>query len=240
MRLHLDRDRDEPLLWEETVELEPEALGPDLVLELGPIEVRGRVDRVDPDFQVAMGLRYHQALACTRCLKPVRTEVSTQVDLAVRTRPEGRSREGRAKEARVQGGSARGASAKSASAPGGPAKGASAQGAPARTGAGKRAPRQDGRAKKAGVAAEVEHELEKDELGVLVLDGEHLDTEPVIQEQVVLEIPMKPLCASECKGLCPRCGADRNLTPDCCAEPAGDERWEALGTLRDRLSADGR
>lgn len=232
MHLHLDRDRDEPLLWEETVNLEPSALGPDLVLELGPIEVLGRIDRVDPDFQVAMDLRYEQALACTRCLKPVRSEVATHLDLAVRTRPEGRSRDGRGREARAQVGSAKAA-------------------------AGRKSPARDARSKKHAAAsthaatskhaamskqaaAEAEVELDQDDLGVLMLDGEHLDTEPLIQEQVVLEIPMKPLCASDCKGLCPRCGADRNLTPDCCEEPAGDERWEALGTLRDRLSAEGR
>jgi uncharacterized protein len=87
---------------------------------------------------------------------------------------------------------------------------------------------------------ESEVELEKDELGTLVIEGEHLDTEPLIAEQILLEVPMKPLCSPECRGLCPRCGADRNVVPDCCEEPAGDERWEALGALRDRLSSEGR
>jgi uncharacterized protein len=34
-------------------------------------------------------------------------------------------------------------------------------------------------------------------------------------EQVYLEIPMKPLCSPECRGLCPRCGA--NLNTETCA-----------------------
>ena len=204
MRLHLDRDRDEPLLWEETVHLEPEALGSDLLVEIGPIDVKGRVDRVDPEFRVAMDLRYDQALACTRCLQPVRSEVTTHVDLQVVTRPKdghgrGRARDAQAKDSRAK----------------------------------------DPRAKEAAPPAP-ELELEKDELGVLVLSGEELDTEPLVAEQVLLEAPMKPLCAPDCKGLCPRCGADRNVTPDCCPEPAVDERWEALGALRDQLSAKGR
>jgi uncharacterized protein len=104
-------------------------------------------------------------------------------------------------------------------------------------------PAKNARGKKA--ASDDEHpepgiELEKDELGAIVVEGEHLDTEPLIVEQVLLEVPMKPLCSADCRGLCPRCGADRNLDPDCCQEPAADERWEALGALRDRLSADGR
>jgi uncharacterized metal-binding protein YceD (DUF177 family) len=102
----------------------------------------------------------------------------------------------------------------------------------------KRAPAKKGHAKEA--APEPEVELEKDELGAIVIDGDYLETEPLIVEQILLEAPMKPLCAPECRGLCPRCGADRNVVPDCCEEPARDERWEALGALRDRLSADGR
>jgi uncharacterized protein len=198
MRLHLDRDRDEPLLWEETVRLEPEALGSDLLLEIGPIDVKGRVDRIDDEFRVAMDLRYDQALACTRCLQPVRSEVATHVDLQVVTRPKDAHGRGRARDAQAK----------------------------------------ESRAKDSTAAPELV--LEKDELGVLVLPGEHLETEPLIAEQVLLEAPMKPLCAADCKGLCPRCGADRNVTPDCCAEPVADERWEALGALRDQLSAKGR
>jgi uncharacterized protein len=232
MRLHLDRERDEPLLWEETVVLDPGALGQDLIVELAPIEVRGRVDRIDDDgdrirggsarskaslggpasFQVGMDLRYEQGLACTRCLQPVRSAVATHVDLMVSSRPRG----SRGKEAgRAQAGTA--------------AKAEKAERTPS-----KKAHARD------SSAPQPEIELEKDELGTLVVEDEHLDTEPLIAEQILLEVPMKPLCTPECRGLCPRCGADRNLTPDCCEEPAGDERWEALGALRDQLSADGR
>jgi uncharacterized metal-binding protein YceD (DUF177 family) len=230
MRLHLDRERDEPLLWEESVVLEPGDLGQDLLVELTPIEVRGRVDRIDSSageprtgaarsagapaggaasFQVAMDLRYGQALACTRCLQPVRSDVATHSDLTVTTRPKAPHRkdaaapESRAKAERDKRGAARKTRAREA-------------------------------------VSEPEVELEKDELGALVIEGEHLDTESLIAEQVLLEAPMKPLCSSECRGLCPRCGADRNVIPECCEEPVGDERWEALGALRDRLSAEGR
>lgn len=228
MRLHLDRERDEPLLWEESVVLDPAMLGQELIVELTPVEVRGRVDHIDDaageprggtgrsraasasgpaSFQVAMDLRYGQALACTRCLQPVRSEVVAHIDLAVTTRP---------KPTRAKDG------------------GAKASGA--RTERGQRPPVKKAHAKESA-AAEPEMELEKDELGALVVEGEHLETEPLIVEQILLEIPMKPLCGPECRGLCPRCGADRNAVPDCCEEPADDQRWEALGALRDRLSA---
>jgi len=45
-----------------------------------------------------------------------------------------------------------------------------------------------------------------------------------------LEIPLKPLCRPECKGLCPTCGADRNVAPCDCREE-GDERLAKLKSL---------
>jgi len=244
MRLHLDRERDEPLLWEETVILDPAELGPDLIVEISPIAVSGRVDHIDDvgerpgaarsraaaaaapaDFQVGFDFSYSQGLPCTRCLQPVRSEVTAHAELAVRTRPNPKKPVG-------------GAHAKTQT----PA--APKEKRPLKDQRAPKEPPADGRAPKKArskhTTEEPEIELEKDELGVLLIEGEHLDTEPLIAEQVLLELPMKPLCGPECRGLCPRCGADRNLVPDCCEEPAGDERFEALGTLRDKLSADGR
>jgi uncharacterized protein len=80
-----------------------------------------------------------------------------------------------------------------------------------------------------------EHELKEDDLGVLTLQEEVLDTEPLLREQLQLNIPMKPLCRSDCAGLCPVCGADRNEGDCGCAERTADPRWGALAALRDRL-----
>ncbi len=83
-----------------------------------------------------------------------------------------------------------------------------------------------------------EHELEESDLGVLYLDSDILDMEPLLLEQLQLNIPMHPLCRQECKGLCPVCGADRNRTScDCEHEPA-DPRWAGLTDLKGRLGSD--
>jgi uncharacterized protein len=67
------------------------------------------------------------------------------------------------------------------------------------------------------------------------LDGDLLDLEPVVREALLLELPLAPLCRADCAGLCPECGADRNVT-DCGHRPAAsDARWAALDDLRDRL-----
>jgi uncharacterized protein len=80
---------------------------------------------------------------------------------------------------------------------------------------------------------EGERELSGDELGVLHLDDEVLDTEPLLLEQLQLAVPMKPVCRPDCKGLCPQCGADRNRGGCDCREVDVDPRWAALADLKE-------
>lgn len=77
-------------------------------------------------------------------------------------------------------------------------------------------------------------ELTADDLDTFVHDGTHIDLEPVVREQLVLAIPITPLCDEDCKGICPQCGVDRNQSPCGCdeeARPAGP--WvEALSRIK--------
>jgi uncharacterized protein len=56
--------------------------------------------------------------------------------------------------------------------------------------------------------------------------------EEVVQEQIYLELPLKPICSEECKGLCPECGADRNTTRCDCSEHVIDSRLAPLLELK--------
>lgn len=60
-----------------------------------------------------------------------------------------------------------------------------------------------------------------------------IDLEPMVRDAVVLELPFSPLCRSECRGLCERCGGDGNLG-ECTCGPEVDPRWTPL----DRLELD--
>jgi uncharacterized protein len=51
-----------------------------------------------------------------------------------------------------------------------------------------------------------------------------LDLRPALREEWLLAVPAFPLCRPDCKGLCPRCGADLNAGP-CACPPASDPRW---------------
>lgn len=65
-----------------------------------------------------------------------------------------------------------------------------------------------------------------------LLDGEEIDLEPLVRDAVVLHLPLAPVCADDCRGLCPQCGADRNLTSCDCNTSIRDPRWAALDDLR--------
>jgi uncharacterized protein len=64
-----------------------------------------------------------------------------------------------------------------------------------------------------------------------------LALEDVLREQVLLALPVRTLCKPDCKGLCPRCGANRNLQNCTCDAGPSDPRWEALAGLRGRIKS---
>jgi uncharacterized protein len=57
--------------------------------------------------------------------------------------------------------------------------------------------------------------------------GHELDLRPALREQWLLAQPRFLLCREDCKGLCPRCGADLNQG-DCGCPPQTDSRWDGL------------
>jgi uncharacterized protein len=81
---------------------------------------------------------------------------------------------------------------------------------------------------KAPEATVGELELSEEDLTLLTLDDEILDTTPIILEQLQLNIPMRALCRQDCAGLCPVCGNNRNEQPCQCEDQKVDPRWEVL------------
>lgn len=62
--------------------------------------------------------------------------------------------------------------------------------------------------------------------------GDVIDLRQAVREQWLLEVPAFSVCRPDCKGLCPKCGADLNAGACGCA-PDTDDRWSALRTIRD-------
>lgn len=57
---------------------------------------------------------------------------------------------------------------------------------------------------------EPEIELKRDEMDVYYFEGNEIELEPIINEEIMLNIPIKPLCRETCRGLCPICGKNQN------------------------------
>ncbi len=64
-----------------------------------------------------------------------------------------------------------------------------------------------------------EKELAPDELIYEFFDGEAIEVDELVAEQIFLALPVKVLCREDCKGLCPGCGA--NLNEEACRCKAG-------------------
>ena len=64
------------------------------------------------------------------------------------------------------------------------------------------------------------------------LGVDHLDLEPLVRDSILLGLPLAPLCAEDCAGLCARCGAELASGPCGCDTQVADPRWAALDALR--------
>jgi large subunit ribosomal protein L32 len=184
--ISFDQVREGPVRWEETLEVPLASLAAPELLGISPVRCRGLVTFVDPAFHLHADLSYGQKLQCDRCLQEFEQQVEASCDLVLE-----------------QAGGGQGSRTAVRSEP-----------------HGHRAPgdRLDTKATDGGDDAEpagtlLDSQLEEDDLGVVRVTGDEVSTEPLVAEQVVLNLPMKPLCKPDCAGLCASCGADLNVEP---------------------------
>ena len=81
-----------------------------------------------------------------------------------------------------------------------------------------------------------ERELGEDDLSTGFYQGDAIDLDDVVREQVELALPMARLCSEACKGLCPDCGVNLNEARCGCQDNRTDERWTALQELKSNLN----
>lgn len=74
-------------------------------------------------------------------------------------------------------------------------------------------------------------ELTQEDLDLSVFDGEVIDIDELVTEEILLAVPDHVLCNDDCKGICPVCGADRNLVDCGCRTAEVDPRWAGLKKL---------
>jgi uncharacterized protein len=62
--------------------------------------------------------------------------------------------------------------------------------------------------------------------------GPEIQLDRFVGEMFSLSVPVQPLCRDDCRGLCPRCGADQNLESCGCAELRPASPFAVLASLR--------
>jgi uncharacterized protein len=79
---------------------------------------------------------------------------------------------------------------------------------------------------------EEEVELKEEDLESNFFEGGQIHLSEIACEQVFLEIPYKPLCREDCRGLCPVCGKDLNLSACHCVPENSESAFSALKHLK--------
>ena len=74
-------------------------------------------------------------------------------------------------------------------------------------------------------------ELTEELMSVSIFDGDSIDVDEIVKEQILLTLPTRALCREDCKGFCPTCGADKNSGECSCLEIEIDPRWAGLKDL---------
>ncbi|HEY65335.1 MAG TPA: DUF177 domain-containing protein [Caldilineae bacterium] len=77
------------------------------------------------------------------------------------------------------------------------------------------------------------HLLMEEEDQALWIDAQHiLDLHEVVRQNLLLALPLHPLCREDCAGICPQCGQNLNEGPCDCIATEVDPRWSALLELK--------
>ena len=66
---------------------------------------------------------------------------------------------------------------------------------------------------------------------VIVFEGNTVSLDEIIENNFIMNLSPRYLCSEDCKGLCPKCGADLNEGDCGCEDDEIDPRWAALADM---------
>lgn len=73
-------------------------------------------------------------------------------------------------------------------------------------------------------------ELTAEDMGVATYGDHGVDLGALVHDEVFLQLPMNPLCAESCSGLCPQCGI--NLNEEKCRCERQEQSWSAFRDIK--------
>lgn len=74
-------------------------------------------------------------------------------------------------------------------------------------------------------------ELETAELGLISYEDDVLELQEPLQEQLLMAVPISPVCKTSCKGLCPECGIDLNSEKCDCTRKPFNNKFNVLSNI---------
>lgn len=73
--------------------------------------------------------------------------------------------------------------------------------------------------------------LDEDESDIEIIKNNILDVHELVRQNLVLELPIRPICSEDCKGLCPTCGTNLNVRKCKCIPSETQSPFAALADL---------
>ena len=73
-----------------------------------------------------------------------------------------------------------------------------------------------------------EEEREEKEEDSSFVEGDELDVEELVRNELIVQWPIRVLCKDDCKGICSRCGANLNIQTCDCDTTGLDPRMAAI------------
>lgn len=77
-----------------------------------------------------------------------------------------------------------------------------------------------------------EAEIKNEDLEIAIYENEEINLDELVREQILLNLPTQAFCKEDCKGLCEKCGANKNVKSCDCESREVDPRWAALKNLK--------
>ena len=81
---------------------------------------------------------------------------------------------------------------------------------------------------------ETDENPEDDE--IILYQGSEIELDDIIVSNFLMSVPVKYLCKSDCKGLCPECGVNLNEHTCDCGKDTMDPRWEKLAEIMKNMN----
>lgn len=68
--------------------------------------------------------------------------------------------------------------------------------------------------------------------GMFIYVDEEVELDEMLRQNIISALPMQPVCREDCRGLCPSCGRNLNLSSCRCSSAPVDPRWIPLANLK--------